>query len=265
MINVVFFGRIALKYWVFSFCILSSLYSCGSANEVSEKSDDKDNLDGYSNIVEKEETKIVRTSVPQDADRNIDPGDINKGLGNKIVEVLKPTPINIDSDGTIDLLDECKDYGINEGKHDKGYYQIHVVEIVSGGVVKGYCESIPIVINYIGITPPEEGSELFDKATALNRFLVFNKNVMLRVDQMDSEGGIIHLLGEIFVDGESVNIRLLSTGLMSLALLDKNFDRIKEFTQASEKATGYHGRERVDRVNESDIPPVGCGTLPCRP
>ena len=140
---------------------------------------------------------------------------------------------------------------------------------MSDHVVTGFCGIIPITIQYAGVKSLENRGAIFEKAIALNNFLVSDKEVILRAYEKRFDQGVIHVLGEIFVDGESVTIRLISTGLVTVSPSDVISDRIGLFLESSEKSKEYHGRDSKNNTNQigtkDSVPPIGCGTLPCQP
>ena len=166
-----------------------------------------------------------------------------------------------DSNSEVDPMAECIDYDL--------YYQIYVERVLSDHVVTGFCGKTPVTIQYAGITSLENKSEIFEKAVALNNFLVSNKQVFLRIYEKRFDREVIHVLGEIFIEGESVTVRLISTGLVKVSPSYAIPDRINVFLEISEKSKKYHGRDSKIDGNQNgtkeSVPPIKCGTLPCKP
>ena len=98
----------------------------------------------------------------------------------------------------------------------------------------------------------------------LNEFLVLGKRISVVQYNLESAGnGQDNFAYEVFSGGESINLRILKSGLASVGDLPLDFERTLEYIQAVES---NQANNLISGKNGSDqkIPPMGCGTLPCR-
>ena len=144
---------------------------------------------------------------------------------------------------------------------------INIQSVRSEKLIEGECGNSVWMIEYAGIGVIADAEGGLEKVMELNEFLVLNKNVELKnYGTKLLRNGSSVIVAEVFVGGESVNLRLIKSGLVKLGEFPKNFERRNLFVQASLLAQERKvlSESRRDQINSGEKP-MGCGTLPCRP
>ena len=87
-----------------------------------------------------------------------------------------------------------------------------VTSVINGVTIIVEIEGRPATVRYLGVDPPEYGTELYDLAAAVNRSWVLGVEVLLERDVTDAdlEG---RLLRYVWVDDVMINAALLGWGL----------------------------------------------------
>lgn len=148
-----------------------------------------------------------------------------------------------------------------------------VVEVLEGNLIKVLTNgNVLSTIQYIGVDIPTKPIDINTAAKEMNKFLVQGKIVLLEQDQAlpDDESEI--KLRHVFVDGEYVNVKLLSTGLARMSEVNP-YTHKEKLTRASKEAQNLNvgmwrtiaGQENDEKAGTSSYPKLGCGTLPCQP
>lgn len=147
-----------------------------------------------------------------------------------------------------------------------------VVEVLEGNLIKVLTNGdVSLTIKYIGVDVPTEPIDINLAAREMNKFLVQDKIVLIEQDKAfpDNENEI--KLRHVFVQGEYVNIKLLSSGLARMPDNLNPSAHKDKLTKASEEAKNLNlglwrttaGKENDKNPDTSSYPKLGCGTLPC--
>lgn len=156
-----------------------------------------------------------------------------------------------------------------------------VTGIVDGTTIEIIADGQVFTIGYLGIELPEAGpgdpldAALAEEAAAFNRFLVGGKIVELERGAVDTDA-FGRILRYVYVDGEMVNLTMLTNGYAAVAGFPLDFARRTDFMIAEENArAGQRGAWRPDVLpNDVGTPsPVATatalgsrlGTLPLPP
>lgn len=142
--------------------------------------------------------------------------------------------------------------------------EIFVKEVLTGNEAIAICDSDEFFIEYVGVNVIHTDLKKSDRAKSLNEFLVLGKEIDVDVISVEGSDGLgARYSVELYSEGESVNLRLIDSGLVGIGDFPSNFERTdlfkKRFSQA--KMTDNSIIVPAGPANNS----FGCGTLPCRP
>ena len=226
--------------------VLATLIACTSVTELEEPNEGL-NLD---------DNPVGSSYFKTDVDKSIQPDRIETGSDNS-----HQLPTN----------GELPSVPVRENDICFGAKEINVVEVISANIIEAECLEREIKVKYVGIDTNNDNIEQFNRAKSLNEFLVGGHHIDLDFYGSVSEGGFEVFIAEAFRSGESVNIRLLESGLVGLHEFPPNFPRASLFVDALEEAENrksgnWHGRIMQNKENQDNIstPSMGCGTLPCQ-
>ena len=146
-----------------------------------------------------------------------------------------------------------------------------VVGVIDGVTIEVQVDDRVLQVRYLGVDVPETdptsgvGPPLRERALQFNRFLVGGRAVDLEKGSVDSDA-LGHLLRYVYVDGEMVNMALLTNGYATVASFPSDFRHRTSFAVAEESARregrGYWSRpHEADRDPETAEPFLG-GSLP---
>lgn len=198
--------------------------------------------------------------------------DTRQSVGNADIDVIEPPPnqkvLSSSTSLGIETLRDCLDYG--------SYYKIYVDRVFTANQISGQCEEIPVIVHYIGVSDEIYDNDLSSRALSLNKFLVLDKIVNMKIYSTSLVEGVVDVQAELFVGGESVSGRLLSSGLVKLDALPQNFLKQEDFENYQREAENRQlgiWKGLIDQLEQdthpgdskNPVPVLGCGTLPCRP
>ena len=154
-----------------------------------------------------------------------------------------------------------------------------VVSVVGGATIDVEVDGQVLRVQYLGIEVPDaeppgtNGQPLRERALEFNRFLVDGRTVELEKGAVEANA-LGHLLRYVYVDGEMVNMALLTNGYAAVASFPPDFRHRTSFAMAEESAKreqrGYWspapeaGKEDGSATPASSEPFSG-GTLPSPP
>ena len=146
-----------------------------------------------------------------------------------------------------------------------------MVKIISESEVMIRCKEFVYRFIYIGIESKNGDNENIVRSKSLNDFLVMGKQIEIEIYKIGpEEHGYLSLIGELFSGGESVNLRLIKSGLVNYSQPPLDFDRLQSFelAQASTLKTQDKYQELTPKdlklkLEPTSVPEFGCGTLPC--
>ena len=145
----------------------------------------------------------------------------------------------------------------------------NVTRVLSGNLIDLECGSI---FRYVGVGLLSDDMQIQERAFKYNEFLVLDRDVILKITGEDiMPDKTIVLLGEVFLDAQSVNLRMLESGLVSIAPLPESFARSELFYKAIDYASLKEQKIiEKDNFKGTKTPVIivntkGCGTLPCPP
>ncbi len=111
--------------------------------------------------------------------------------------------------------------------------EAEVVRVIDGLTIEVEHEGERYLVRYLGVSIPA----FADSAEALefNRFIAQGKSVVLSPDdaEVDSDGAHLRY---VFIDGEMVNLKLLSGGWGEVAQFPASFEKFEEFFKAESVA-----------------------------
>lgn len=195
------------------------------------------------------------------------------GQGNFETETTGIHPVMQDSELTRKVFENPKDSTIEIVKHesDCGLIGRGIVEqVFSGNMILARCGINAERVLYLGVSIDQVEEENLMRLKSLNEFLTINREVGLAIyGKKRNEFNEDILIAEIFVNGKSVNISILESGLAKIDNMPKNFERgilFKKIAEAAAKRdTTKISEGSTNQVSGNKNIPLGCGTLPCRP
>ena len=154
-----------------------------------------------------------------------------------------------------------------------------VLEVIDGVTIDVEIDGQRFRVAYLGVAVPDSEasganrSSLGDNALSFNRFSVENQVVELERGDLDTDPSG-HLLRYVFVNGEMVNLALLTNGYVSVAGYPTDFAQRTAFVIAEEsakrsergiwEAPAPDNSETAPQTPTPTRPPFG-GTLPIPP
>lgn len=193
------------------------------------------------NLSDTEGDKLVKKDIPEKDELPVEIDITDRSMSHTLIGVVNP----------------CTDYP--RGK---------VVKVYSGNLIEVKCGDSEVLVQYLGV---DLKTEHMERSKSLNEHMVFEKLVHLVIYQITNEAieGKDILIAEVFNRGESVNLRLIQSGLVTLGEMGTNFHRTDKFQQAFQDSTdGILGdwdnfdKKIIEKGSAGQ--PFGCGTLPCR-
>lgn len=151
---------------------------------------------------------------------------------------------------------------------------VNVVEVIDGATIRVDTGSQTVTVRYLGIAAPgaaeDGGDDLQERALLFNRHLVQDTAVELEkgVVNVDPFG---RLLRYVYVNGEMVNLTLLTNGLATVDSFPPDFEHRTSFLIAEESAKRdqrglWKGRPAATQeAKPTEVPRFGGGTLPVPP
>ena len=138
-----------------------------------------------------------------------------------------------------------------------------VLRVLDGASIEVRDASGSYLVRYMGIEiAPDKSPRLKAQADSLNRYLVEGKTVQLERDVIDTDGSGARLR-YVYVDGEMVNLALLSSGLADVADSPSVFAHRASFLATAEAArTAVQDESTGSTVQETPSAPRAFGTLP---
>ena len=135
-----------------------------------------------------------------------------------------------------------------------------VLKVIDGNTIEISNNSKTYLVRYIGVANLNKGSAKANQARELNQFLVEGKTVTLTEDDSLSKTLEEHILYRyVYIDGESINKRMLTSGLTKFANEHGNFLHREEYLNELNRINS------VSPLSGSDHQKLSCGTLPCKP
>ena len=203
----------------------------------------------------------------------------DKNTENPKFEILATSSIKSNPDVSFRSVDDAIKVSNNESKHGDEECitteYLKVIEIISGNQIKVDCSGILVHITYLGIILVGNDNESLLRAHKLNEFLDGNKKVTIDVyDEKLTDYGDILFLAEVFVGGQSVNLRLIESGLLNLGKVPHNFPRIELYEESYKRVFDKKNNKPLESLedNKNKVEDIvnlgsgpGCGTLPCPP
>ena len=149
-----------------------------------------------------------------------------------------------------------------------------VVSVIDGVTIDARVNEKVLRVRYLGVEVPEsnpvgDSPPMHERALQFNRFLVEGRTVDLEKGSVDSDP-LGHLLRYVYVDGEMINLTLLTNGYATVASFPSDFENRTSFTVAEEGAKregrGYWSPP-ANNDGEGNVPPgptpaFSGGTLP---
>ena len=142
--------------------------------------------------------------------------------------------------------------------------QVNIKKVLSGNKVVIGCETLEFIAQYIGIKLLKENPEKLERSKSLNEFLVLGKDIEIDIisEVASQEYESIYLV-ELYSHGESINLRLLASGLVDFADMPDDFDRAEEYKKQFMSHKENRDPHLMPGAGGNSI--FGCGTLPCKP
>ena len=165
------------------------------------------------------------------------------------------------------------------GDQDQRFTVARVLNVIDGVTIDVELDDQVLRVRYLGVEVPEsgtpgaDGASQAESALQFNRFLVEGRSVELEKEDDVEADELGRFLRFVYVDGEMVNLAVLTNGYGIVASSPPDFKHRTSFAIAEERAKG--GRRGIwERASDSgqdhglsgsEPPPFSGGTLPVPP